>query len=507
MNGPRWPAGGMPAFRHPGPRQGLLVAALWVLALLAAGCAAPNTPPPARPTSTPTATPQPQATPLPTRGVLEPGELVDYTVQSGDTLPALASHFNTSVEEIRAANPQLPDPITTLPPGMALRIPAYYLPLTGTPFQILPDSEFVYGPGALDFDTRAVIRSHPGFLVELSSYVERKQRPAWEVVDMVARAYSLHPRLLLTLLEHQSRALSNPFPSEEARRYPMGHQENLTRGLYGQLVWAAERLSNGYYGWRGGELREFELADGRLTRPDPWQNAATVGVQHFFAGLLGMEDFERAIGPQGFAETYRRLWGMEPFDLAVDLFPGNLQQPELALPFEPGVVWAYTSGPHYTWGNSLPLGALDLAPPAVQGGCAPSDAWVTAPAPGQVVRSELGTVVLDLDGDGDERTGWVLFFYHVGTEGRVEAGVQVEKGDRLAHPSCEGGRATGTHVHVARKYNGEWIPAAGVLPFVMDGWVVQAGPEPYEGKMVKGSRVIEASPNATSANRILYQFP
>jgi murein DD-endopeptidase MepM/ murein hydrolase activator NlpD len=439
--------------------------------------------------------------------VLQPGQLVDYRVQSGDTLAALAAHFNTTMDEIMAANPQLSWNMTTLPPGMALRIPAYYLPLTGTPFQILPDSEFVYGPSAVGFDTRAAIRSRPGFLAELSSYVEKKQRPAWDVVDFVARNYSIHPRLLLTLLEHQSGALSNPFPSQEARRYPMGHQEYLSRGLYGQLVWAAERLNNGYYGWRIGELREFELADGRLTRPDPWQNAATVGLQHFFAGLLGMDDFEEAVGPQGFVRTYRRLWGMEPFAVAIDLFPANLHQPELGLPFESGVVWAYTSGPHYSWGTSLPLGALDLAPPAVLGGCAPSDAWVAAPAPGQVVRSELGTVVLDLDGDGDERTGWALFFYHVGTEGRIEAGVQVEKGDRLAHPSCEGGRATGTHVHLARKYNGEWIPAAGVLPFVMDGWVVEAGPEPYKGKMVKGSRVIEASPNATSANRILYQFP
>jgi LasA protease len=41
----------------------------------------------------------------------------------GDTLPALAAHFNTSVEKIRAANPEIPPIVTTLPPGMPMKIP------------------------------------------------------------------------------------------------------------------------------------------------------------------------------------------------------------------------------------------------------------------------------------------------------------------------------------------------------------------------------------------------
>jgi hypothetical protein len=35
----------------------------------------------------------------------------------------------------------------------------------------------------------------------------------------------------------------------------------------------------------------------------------------------------------------------------------------------------------------------------------------------------------------------------------------VKTGDRIGHPSCEGGAANATHVHIARRYNGEWIPA------------------------------------------------
>ncbi len=48
-------------------------------------------------------------TPMPTRPPYVPGTLVDYTAQTGDTLPALASHFNTTESEIRAANPIIPE--------------------------------------------------------------------------------------------------------------------------------------------------------------------------------------------------------------------------------------------------------------------------------------------------------------------------------------------------------------------------------------------------------------
>ena len=49
-----------------------------------------------------------------------PGELVDYTAMDGDTLPGLAARFNTTEHEIRAANPILPERVTTLPQGLPM---------------------------------------------------------------------------------------------------------------------------------------------------------------------------------------------------------------------------------------------------------------------------------------------------------------------------------------------------------------------------------------------------
>src|SRR4030042_3693325 len=64
-------------------------------------------------------------TPLPTRPQYPPGELVDYSAQTGDTLVGIARHFNTTVEEILSANSFIPTDATTMPPGMPMKIPIY----------------------------------------------------------------------------------------------------------------------------------------------------------------------------------------------------------------------------------------------------------------------------------------------------------------------------------------------------------------------------------------------
>ncbi len=479
---------------------------LLLVASLLVGCQTVPVELPEMPSPAASPTPPAPVSPYPTRSPFAPGEIIQYEAQDGDTLPAVAAHFHTTVEEILAANPGIPPEATTLPTGFPLQVPAYYVPLTGPPYNILPSSEFVYSPSAADFDIRQAILKHPGFLQSLSSYAYEVQRPAWGVVQAVAENYSLHPRLLLTLLEFQSQALSNPFPSQQARDYPMGIEDPRHKGLFWQLALAAERLSDGYYAWRDGSLQEFELTDGLLVRPDPWLNAPSAALQYFFSDMMDMEAFNRAVGPEGFIRTYTELWG-PPSDFETVVFPANTQQPELALPFQPNRIWHLSGGPHSGWGDALPMSALDFAPPAGQEGCVPSREWVTAPADGVVARSEPGIVVLDLDGDGFEGTGWTLFFFHIATSGRVSAGTEVKQGDLLGHPSCEGGRATGTHVHVARRYNGEWIPAGGVLPFTIDSWVAQAGDAPYEGSMTKGSHIIIACPCSAESNQILYQLP
>jgi hypothetical protein len=111
-------------------------------------------------------------------------------------------------------------------------------------------------------------------------------------------------------------------------------------------------------------------------------------------------------------------------------------------------------------------------------------------------------VVLDLDGDGREQTGWVLLYLHVAAKDRVQPGTVLNTNDRVGHPSCEGGFSTGTHVHLARKYNGEWIGADGPLPFVLSGWQVVYGARPYAGTLVKGDQTVTAQPDGSHTSLI-----
>jgi len=165
-------------------------------------------------------------------------------------------------------------------------------------------------------------------------------------------------------------------------------------------------------------------------------------------------------------------------------------------------LWSFTGGPHPAWEHEGALAALDFAPAADAQGCLPSDNWIVASASGLVVRSGAGVVMVDLDGDGHEQTGWDLLYLHVADTGRVPLGTWVNVDDKIGHPSCEGGVATGTHLHFARKFNGEWILAGGALPFELSGWTAHNGDKAYHGTLTRGDEVVTASQVGSFESRI-----
>jgi murein DD-endopeptidase MepM/ murein hydrolase activator NlpD len=248
-------------------------------------------------------------------------------------------------------------------------------------------------------------------------------------------------------------------------------------------------------------LTSFQHADGTLERPDPWQTAATVGLQYYFLQNSSNVEYRRSIGPGGVELTYQTLFG-DPWMVDQPSIPVSLQQPVLKFPFPVGDSWTFTGGPHTGWGSLLPWAALDFAPPSVVGGCIPTMELATAAANGVVVRSETGVVMLDLDGDGNERTGWDILYLHVATIGRAQMGQILNVGDPVGYPSCEGGTATGTHVHIARKYNGEWIPADGAIPFNLEGWIAHDGNAPYQGSLTRGNQTVTACTCSNAASQV-----
>ena len=474
-------------------------------------------------TLTPTSIPFATYTPLPTESTPNaPGTALLptfnvptflYYSQSGDTLPAVAARFNVSLSDIRS-NTDLPQ-TALINPGTLLIIPKRITDSTTPNIQLIPDSELVFSPTAVKFDTAGYISQAHG---NLSSYREYLGSTAWTTgPDEIKRAAienSINPRLLLAALEYESHWVRGRPKDALHTDYPMGYENQFTKGLFLQLEWAINQLSTGYYGWRAGTLTTLTFTDGSTLRIDPRLNAGTVALQYFFAQLHSQSQWAQIVSSdQGFSALYTTMFG-DPWshgDSTNPILPPGLTQPTLTLPFEPHFEWSLTNGPHGAWLPSGAMAAIDLAPTSDHGGCASTPAWVEAAAPGLIVRSENGVVVEDLDGDGYEQTGWDLVYLHIASAASVSVGKWVNRNDHIGHPACVGGYETGTHLHFVRKYNGEWIPAGGPIPMVLSGWTVHDGSKPCDngfcsGNLTQNGQTITANPFGESQS-IIFRNP
>jgi LasA protease len=425
-----------------------------------------------------------------------------YTAQSGDTLAALAARFGVMAEEI--ASPQ-DIPLGLINAGQIFTIPNV-LGETGPNERLMPDSEVVFSPSTIGFITATYVGRMGGYLATYREYLPSDWHSGAAVVDRVASEHSLNPRLLLSILQEQSKwvlgdALGNP-------DYPMGYVNASNKGLYAQLSWAARQLSVGYYGWREGRLTELVFPNGKRLRIAPDLNAGTVAVQYLFSQLYNYEEWLVVMNADtGFPFTHGQGMFPDPWVRAAEvepLFPADLAQtePNMSLPFYSTQIWYFTGGPHGAWEREGAQAALDFAPSSVERGCADSEHFVTAISEGLVVRSEGGLIMVDWDGDANEQTGWVILYLHVANKDHINVGDFVNRGDRLGNPSCEGGNATDTHLHIARKYNGEWIGAAGPVPMILSGWIAQSGGAPYLGSLLRGDETVTACTCSNVASRI-----
>lgn len=412
-----------------------------------------------------------------------------YTVQAGDTLGNIAQSYGISLEALMQANGL--DESSMLYVGQVLNIPPVDAdPNVGSSFKLIPDSELVYGPAAAQFDARTFMQGHNGYLASYSQDVDGEYLTGAQIITLIAQRYSVNPRLLIALIEYKSGWVTNLTPQNVD--YPLGYYDDYHAGLYKQLTWAANGLNRGYYLWRVNALSTLPLTDGTYVPLDPTINAGTAGVQYFLSLFNNRAFWDQDVSSLGFFQTYSQLFG-SPFDYSIEpLLPPSLTQPTMQLPFEPGAVWSFTGGPHGGWDTGSAWAAIDFAPPGEALGCVTSDAWVVAVTSGLIVRTEDGAVIQDLDNDGYEQTGWNVFYMHIETRDRIQPGTYVYAGERIGHPSCEGGFSNGTHVHLARKYNGEWIPADGNLPFILDGWVSSGTGAEYDGYLTRGSTTLEA---------------
>ncbi|GAP15869.1 hypothetical protein LARV_03663 [Longilinea arvoryzae] len=417
-------------------------------------------------------------------------------------LPALACNLPSRARMLARETPADLEIVTQAPAATASTDVALVSPL-GTELaqqgEIFPDSEVVNSPAALGFDVASVVASAGGYLSTYTETVDDETMSGAQIVQRIADETSTNPRLLLGLLEFRSGWVFGQPRADSEPEYPLGFENPAIQGLDAELRLAVRYLSQGYYGERAGQLSQLVFPDGVSIDLPANANPGTAALYALFSRLLPFVDWQAAItGPDGFIRFYTARFG-DPWQRAVEvLSPAGLTQPQLDLPFAAGETWAFTGGPHIDWGVGSPLGAIDLAPIAGTG-CKPAPQQALAAASGVVARSERGALALDLDGDGNEQTGWVLIYMHLAN--RAPVGTRVAPGDPLGNPSCEGGNASGAHVHLARKYNGEWL-GLDRIPFVLSGWQVEAGEKPYQGRLVRGNQLATASPSGMQGSSV-----
>lgn len=449
------------------------------------------------------------ATPIPLDSTSNPSQqfslnngVYSYYAQSGDTLETVARHFGVSTVQI--SSPQPIPPTGVMPPGQLLLIPDvlegdFYLA------NLFPDSEVVFSPSASDFDIAGYIASQGGYLSTFHQTIDEKSFTAAEIIERIAVSNSVNPRLLLALVEYRTHLVSST-PAYVDPKYPLALSVTGYEGFYLEVALMARWLNTGYYGWRQGLFTDLTFPDGTTHRVEPQLNAGTVAIQYIFAQMYYAQTWHDALtGADNFPALYSSMFG-DPWQRAASIEPlltPAVTQPALELPFTPGEEWALTGGIHFDWNSGTPMGALDFAPVTGEPACSVSRAWVLAPASGRISYSDNSIVILDVFDDQARTTGWQVFFMHIAAFERVPQGSIVAKDDPIGHPSCEGGQATGTHFHIARRFNGEWLATGDPFPFILGGWTALPPSTQFQSSLVKGDQVVTSNVNGNRTSRIV----
>lgn len=372
--------------------------------------------------------------------------------------------------------------------------------LTGV-LTILSDGQFVYGPNVAGFDLAAYLNQNSSTLAYLAQDLDDK-----------ASYYSINPRVLLTILEIRSGAVTTRISLTQDRLDRIvGYQDIV--GYDAQLFELGQTLMEAYYDRLYAEtpgqdlVIPLTLQDGETVSVSSNTNAATLAILTALAPVSSQRQWQTLTSihdPGGFFHTYRRLFpDSDPLDssnkvITPDAPPSAL----LKLPFACGDTWNFSGGPHDNDGSCSggdPYSAVDFAPGV--GYCViPGDRWIVSPAAGTVTQVNCGGCQIRIS----HQDGWGSYYYHVANP-QVSSGQGVSQDQHIGNPStmpvcggdCGGcdGNATGTHVHYALTYNGAFVVIEGTA---FEGWVVHGTTTCYGGYLEKNGQQIWVGSPVTS---------
>jgi hypothetical protein len=131
--------------------------------------------------------------------------------------------------------------------------------------------------------------------------------------------------------------------------------------------------------------------------------------------MLDKDQYFTATHGEGLQKTYTDLFG-DPWADTTTHIPGSLQQPAFRLPFLPGKACAYTGVRTQAWGSSQPYAAIDFCPAQCGRRLLTHRRMGHRHGRRHHCAHRYRRAVLDLDGDQDERTGWVIIYLHLSTK-------------------------------------------------------------------------------------------
>jgi len=334
---------------------------------------------------------------------------------------------------------------------------------------LVADGQFVG-----NFNIEAFLNSHDSPLASYAKSIE-----SW------ARYYSINPRVVLALLESNYGLVSNFDPSANPdtihqliektsvdlslaflqHMYEMGVRQKGRAPLFAQ----------------GGQSFKFE--DGTLAELTWSPSSASYALAAVESkgklqnpglstqAIGGIGDFEAAFG-YFFPET-------DPLDTSNNLEPDTPPPDDyFQLPFPLGATWTF-SGVH-SWSGSAAYpdrSSLDFSTPWSNYPDSPYKNTVAA-APGNSVIIEPNPVFSDTPCwvEIDHGGGWSTHYYHLvnlGSPGAVGPNSQNQLIGGIGEETCNGGWASGPHVHFALFYNGAPYDLEGLK---FSGWTIHEEP-------------------------------
>lgn len=345
------------------------------------------------------------------------------------------------------------------------------------PADFFDDRRLTYEPGFYAPQTQALLDAQPGPLKSMVLSVGGRRHTFAEVLIGQTSYYGVNPKVVLALLELQSRLLSTASPSADQLGWAAGYQgENGNRrGLQSQVRWAVKQILTAKRDYP--QYAPLTYADNSSAPPPPGMSLGQYAIARALAPTTSPDRLPALLGR--FLDVYTHLFGdprVAPTDWPAPAAPflsWPIDKPAPITSFfdhgGPFLMRNAADGITTYWGRN----EHDIAF-AYNG----HDGWDYAAAPPDLALAAAdGDVVFAGNADDncatravvlDHRNGYRTLYWHLDRVD-VEIGQTVVRGQPVGMIGSTG-CATGPHLHFGVQYLGR-----NADPY---GWC-GAGPDPW----------------------------